>query len=223
MLSPATPRTCCLYLRVSTTNGTQDLENQRPDLVRLARARGFEIVEVYEERGSAVKHRREFERMKVAAHAAKFGAIIVWSLDRLGRSMVGNLRTVIEFDRIGVQVISVKEPWMDTSGPVRDLLLAIFSWVAEQERRRISERTKAGLEKARKKGRLGRPRVHVDLPRALELTRNQGLSIRAAATKLGIGASTLHRALKAHEELAEMTSGGRPKEDQPDGSHQSRG
>lgn len=206
-MDPTTPKTCALYLRVSTDDGRQDLDNQRPAVAQLARRRGFEIVEVYEEKRSAAKKRPEFERMKVAAHGGKFDAVIVWSLDRLGRSMVGNIRTVVEFDRLGVEVISVQEPWMDTTAApgVRDLLLAIFSWVAEQERLRISERTKAGLERARKKGRLGRPRVRVDIERALELTEDQGLSIRAAANKLGVGASTLHRALKAHEQLMEMT------------------
>ena len=155
--------------------------------------------------------------MRVAAHAGKFDAVIVWSLDRLGRSMVGNIRTVIDFDRLGVEVISVQEPWMDTTAApgVRDLLLAIFSWVAEQERRRISERTKAGLEKARARGRLGRPRVRVDLERALEL-RSQGFSIRAAARTLGIGASTLHRALAAHDTIETACS----KEGVLDGPHQ---
>jgi DNA invertase Pin-like site-specific DNA recombinase len=74
--------------------------------------------------------------------------------------MVGNLADVLELDRIGVTVVSVRESWLDTGGPVRSLLIAIFSWVAEQERARLIERTKAGLAAARRKGkRLGRPRA----------------------------------------------------------------
>src|SRR5467141_1966984 len=93
-----------------------------------------------------------------------------WCCWSLGRSMVGNLQAVLELDRIGVQIVSVREPWLDTSGPVRSLLIAIFSWVAEQERSRLIERTRAGLDRARREGkRIGRPRVRVDLTKALAL------------------------------------------------------
>jgi len=113
--------------------------------------------------------------------------------------MVGNLQAVLELDRIGVQVVSVREPWLDTGGPVRSLLIAIFSWCAEQERERLIERTKAGLERARRQGRrIGRPRALVDVAKALAL-RNEGKSIREAAVVLGVGAATLHRALRLHD------------------------
>lgn len=64
--------------------------------------------------------------------------------------MIGNLTDVLELDRIGVKVVSVRESWLDTGGPVRNLLIAIFSWCAEQERNRLVERTKAGLASARR-------------------------------------------------------------------------
>jgi DNA invertase Pin-like site-specific DNA recombinase len=137
---------CAQYLRVSTTE--QSYENQLPDLEALAKARGFEIVSTYAEKVSAVKQRPAFERMLADAHRGKFQVVLVWSLDRLHRSMVGALQTIIDLDRRGVQVISVREPWLDTGGPVRSLLLAICGWVAEQERLRIGDRTKAGLERA---------------------------------------------------------------------------
>ena len=69
----------------------------------------------------------------------------MWSLDRLHRSMLGALQTVLDLDRIGVQVVSLREPWLDTGSPVRPLLIVIFGWVAEQERIRIGERTRAEL------------------------------------------------------------------------------
>ena len=77
-----------------------------------------------------------------AARRAGFDALIVWAIDRFGRSMVGNLTDVLELDRLGVQVVSVRESWLDTGSPVRNLLIAIFSWVAEQERTRLVERTR---------------------------------------------------------------------------------
>ncbi len=111
--------------------------------------------------------------------------------------MVGNLQAVLELDRIGVQVVSVMEPWLDTGGPVRSLLIAIFSWVAEQERLRLIDRTKAGLDRARRQGkRIGRPRASVDITRALAL-RREGKSLRDVAKLLGVGPATLHRSLVA--------------------------
>jgi putative DNA-invertase from lambdoid prophage Rac len=183
--------TCALYLRVSSDG--QSLENQRPDLLKLAQVRGLDVITVYEEKISAAKARPAFERMMADAHRGKYKSLLVWSLDRFGRSMSGNLAAVLELDRIGVQVISVNESWLDTSSPVRSLLVAIFSWVAEQERLRIVQRTKAGQDRARRAGKvIGRPRVLVDLPKALAL-RASGLSLRAVATKMKVGAGTLHR------------------------------
>jgi DNA invertase Pin-like site-specific DNA recombinase len=182
-------------LRVSTDQQTTD--NQRPELVALARQRGFTIEAVYDDTASAVKARPAFGQMLLDAHRGKFDVLLVWSLDRLGRSMAGNLQVVLELDRLGVQVVSVRESFLDTSGPVRPLLIAIFGWLAQQERERLIERTKAGLERARRQGkRIGRPRVRVDVTKALAL-QGDGKSIREIATKLGVGAATLHRALQA--------------------------
>ncbi len=196
--------TCCLYVRVSSEG--QSLENQVPDLMKIAQVRGLEIVEVYSEKISAAKERPAFDKMMLDAHRGRFKHAVLWSLDRLGRSMTGNLSTVLELDRIGVTVVSVKEAWLDTAGPVRSLLIAIFSWVAEQERRRVGERTRIGQDRARRAGKvIGRPRVLVNLPIALQL-RAAGVSIRASAAKMKVGAGTLHRALQAHDALRAATA-----------------
>src|SRR5437588_10771523 len=114
--------------------------------------------------------------------------------------------TVLELDRVGVQVGSVKESFLDTSGPVRPLLIAIFGWLAQQERERLIERTRAGLERARRQGRrIGRPRAHVDVAKALAL-RGEGKSIREVAMVLGVGAATLHRALQVHANVDRAAS-----------------
>ena len=187
---------CGLYLRVSTDR--QHTDNQRPEVEQLARARGLETVDVFEEKISATaKDRHEWHRLRAAAHAGKLDAVVVFAIDRIGRTMVGNIQEILELDRIGVQVISVTEPWMDTGGPVRTLLIAIFSWVAEQEHQRIRERVKAGLERARREGkRIGRPRTFVPVARAIGL-RRKGLSYREIARRLRVGYGTLQRALKA--------------------------
>jgi DNA invertase Pin-like site-specific DNA recombinase len=182
-----------LYLRVSTDR--QSTDNQKPEVEQLARARGYTVAHVYEEQQSAAKHRPEYTRMMKDAKRGKFCVLVIWALDRFGRSMTGNLTDVLELDRIGVTVVSVRETWLDTGSPVRSLLIAIFSWVAEQERARLVERTKAGLEAARRRGaRIGRPRRRVDVERAREL-QAAGKTLRQAAAELGVGTATLHRAL----------------------------
>jgi DNA invertase Pin-like site-specific DNA recombinase len=186
-------RRAALYLRVSTDR--QHSENQRPEVEQLARARGFEVVKVYEESGSAVKHRPAYAQMMKDARKGGFDTLIVWALDRLGRSMVGNLNDVLELDRVGVTVISVQESWLDTSSPVRSLLVAVFSWAAETERSRLVARTLAGLEQARRRGaKIGRPRRKFDLEHAREL-RAAGRPLRAVAAEVGVGYATLCRAL----------------------------
>jgi len=182
-----------LYYRVSSDEQSTDL--QRPEVEQLCRARGYGIVAVYEERVSAAKRRPMHEKMMKDAKKGTFDTVVVWALDRFGRSMSGNLADVLELDRIGTKVVSVREPWLDTGGPVRPLLVAIFSWVAEQERARLVERTKAGIAVARRKGkRLGRPRARVNRDELVEL-HERGLSVRQLAEHFQVGASTIQRRL----------------------------
>ena len=184
-----------LYLRVSTER--QTAENQLADVRRLVLARGYEPV-LYEEVESAVKARPVLDRMLADVRTGRVQAVAVWALDRLHRSMVGAINTVLELDRLGVPVLSVREGWLDTSGPVRPLLVAIFGWVAEQERERLIERTKAGLERARREGkRLGRPPVSPVLLHAAADRVRQGEAARAVARDLGLSDRTLRRFLAA--------------------------
>jgi len=103
--------------------------------------------------------------------------------------MVGNVQQILELDRLGVEVVSVREPWLDTGGPVRTLLIAIFPWVAEEERRQIASRSRAGVDRARLSGKhCGRPPSVVDVEHALRL-RSQGLSLgeRGVPEALALG------------------------------------
>lgn len=183
-----------LYIRVSTDK--QTAENQVAELRQLAAARGFEPV-IYEEVESAAKARPVLDRMLADARAGKVRAILVWALDRLHRSMVGSIQTVLECDRLGVPVVSLREPWLDTAGPVRPLLIAIFGWVAEQERARLIERTKAGLARARAQGkRLGRPPASPVLLHAARDLVVDGVPIAEAARRKGVPRSTLQRFIR---------------------------
>jgi putative DNA-invertase from lambdoid prophage Rac len=184
-----------VYYRVSSDS--QSIECQRPEVEQLCRARGLHVVASYEEQASAAKRRPEHERMMKDAKKGKFNVLVIWAIDRFGRSMVGNLGDVLELDRIGVEVVSVRESWLDTGGPVRALLIAIFSWVAQEERARLIERTKVGMIAARKRGaKIGRPRVRVDRARLLDL-RARGLSVREIAAEMKVAVSTIQRRLRA--------------------------
>src|SRR5260370_19086105 len=89
-----------LYVRGSRSDGSQSLDNQRPEVEQLARARGFEIAHVYEEQASAAKKRPVFDAMMAGARRGRFRALVVWPLGRFGPSMVGNMTSVAERARI---------------------------------------------------------------------------------------------------------------------------
>jgi putative DNA-invertase from lambdoid prophage Rac len=186
-----------VYLRVSTDQ--QNTENQLEELRQLVTARGYEAV-IYEEVESAAKARPVLDGMLGDVRAGRVRAVAVWALDRLHRSMIAAVQTVLELDRLGVPVISVREPWLDTSGPVRPLLVAIFGWVAEQERTRLIERTKAGIERARRQGvRLGRPRVSPLKLEAAARDVDSGMSRRAASRQRGVSQAVLRNFLGARK------------------------
>lgn len=148
-----------IYVRVSTDE--QDMANQTMVLREWAEARGFEIVKVFQEEESAWRngHQRELSRLFSAAHQGRFKIVLVWALDRLTR---GGPRTILTMvDRLaksGVKVLSRQESWTEVPDEMYELLLAMVGWVAQFESKRISERTRAGLDRARAEGKqLGRP------------------------------------------------------------------
>jgi putative DNA-invertase from lambdoid prophage Rac len=184
------------YVRVSTDEQTTD--NQVPEVEELAERRG-EVVKRFTETGSAAKVRPGYDAMLKAARKGQFDVLVVWALDRFGRSMVGNINDLLELDRLGVQVVSVRESWLDTDGPTRGLLVAVFSWCAEQERARLIERTKAGMERARRLGtrsgkRIGRPRARCNVADARAMLA-EGKSQRVVAKIMGLSLGALQRAL----------------------------
>ena len=190
-----------VYLRVSTDR--QTVENQRPEVDRVITERGLEVVRAYEESESAVKRRPEFDRMLAEAKAGTFDVLVVWALDRFGRAAVDNLLAVRDLDAAGVTVVSAREPWLDTSGPFREPMMFLVSWLGEQERKRLIERTHAGIARAREKGTksgkaIGRPKrlARADVERILELHWD-GRSGREIAQALKVPRTTVRRALEA--------------------------
>ncbi len=200
-MSAATKRRGAIYLRVS--DDEQTVENQRPDVDRVVADRSLVVVRRYEEQESAVKVRPAFDAMMADAKAGTFDVLVVWALDRFGRSGLDNLLAVRDLDAAGVAVVSALEPWLDTSGPFREPMLYLVSWMAEQERKRLIERTIVGMARAAEKGTksgkpIGRPRrlARADVERIVAL-HQEGRSGRDIAQAVKVPRTTLRRALGA--------------------------
>jgi DNA invertase Pin-like site-specific DNA recombinase len=152
-----------IYARVSTEDRGQDPENQLAQLRAWCAAAGHEIVAEFVDHASGGKgadKRPQFAAMLDAAHRRQFDMLLVWALDRLTRE--GMAATVGYLQRLtsaGVAFHSYTEQHLSTENElVRDILLAVMASLAKVERQKISERTKAGLERVKAKGtKLGRP------------------------------------------------------------------
>ena len=139
----------------------QDYGNQLADLISWAERRGVEVVVTYKFQESAWKgaYQKQLTQVYQDAREGKFQILLIWALDRLSREgPLATLEIVHRLGNHGVSVASFQEPWLEVSGELRDLLLAIAGWVARMESTRRSERTKSGLQRAVSQGkRLGRP------------------------------------------------------------------
>ena len=130
-------------------------------LTNWAYQRGFEVVNIYQEKESAWKngHQRELSHLLEDARKRRFDAVLVWALDRLSREGPLAILTIVDrLKKCSVKVISYQESWTEAPGDLADLLYALTGWVARMESQRRSERTKAGLDRVKAQGkRLGRP------------------------------------------------------------------
>src|SRR6266853_4695624 len=140
-----------LYARVSTKDKGQETENQLVQLREFAAKQNWPITREYIDRETGSKSdRAQFQAMFADASRRKFDLLLFWSLDRLSRE--GALETLQHLQRLtsyGVAYRSFTEPYLDSLGAFRDGVISILACLARQERIRLSERTIAGLEKAR--------------------------------------------------------------------------
>jgi len=182
-----------LYARVSTTQ--QDPEVQLRELRTLATARGWTITREYVDAGisGASTSRPELSRLLADAHKGCFAGVLVWRLDRLGRSLRHLVTVVEDLLARGIEVISATEPHMDSSTPTGRLLRNIFASVAEYEREMIRKRVTAGLRKAKASGKyIGRPKAVLNRLQ-IEQLRGEGLSWRAISRRMNLPKSTVYR------------------------------
>src|ERR1700704_3905829 len=173
-----------LYARVSTLNN-QDPEMQLAELREYAGRRGWRIVEEFTDQGvSGCKESRPaLNRLMSDACRRRFDAVLVWKIDRFGRSLKHLVNALAELAALGVAFISLRDN-LDLSTPSGRLMFQIIGAMAEFERALIQERVRAGIRNARAKGkRLGRPRTYVDEHKVAAL-RADGASWRAISSKL---------------------------------------
>ena len=184
-----------LYARVSTLN-SQDPEMQLTELREYAERRGWLIVEEFTDQGvSGCKESRPaLNRLMADACRRGFDAILVWKIDRFGRSLKHLVNSLAELAALGVSFISLRDN-LDLSTPSGRLMFQIIGAMAEFERALIQERVRAGLRNARAKGRrLGRPRVIVDASQ-IACLRAQGRSWSQITAEMRIGKGTAQRAV----------------------------
>src|SRR5262249_16926793 len=165
-----------LYARGSTLNG-QDPEVQLRELREYCDRRSFTVVEEYLDKGvsGSKDFRPALNRLMNGAKQRQFDAVLVWKLDRFGRSLRHLVNALAELEAVGVGLVSLRDN-LDLSTPLGRLMFQIIGAMAEFERALTVERVKAGLQHARSKGRrLGRPRRELDLSRIKHM-RDVGLS-----------------------------------------------
>jgi DNA invertase Pin-like site-specific DNA recombinase len=183
-----------IYLRVSTGDGRQTVENQRLDLAKLAELRGWNIVATYEDEGiSGTKGRDKRPGLNILladAKRRKFDLVAFWAIDRLGRSTSTVATTMDELAEAGVSMFAFKES-MDTSTAHGRAMLEMAAVFARLEREMIRERVMSGLARARAQGkRLGRPATDAQKEKAIRealAKGDQGMLKIAARFKVGSG------------------------------------
>jgi DNA invertase Pin-like site-specific DNA recombinase len=197
----ATTKRVALYARTSTHD--QNPGMQVEELRRVAGQRGWLVVGEYVDAGhSGAKDRRpELDRMMGEVHRGKVDMVLVWKFDRFARSVRHLVSALEDFRARNVDFVSLHDG-IDTSTPVGRFTFHVVSAVAELEREMIRERTRCGIAAARRRGaKIGRPQAKVDVPKARRMLA-EGKSLRQVARVLGIGASTLHRAIAAQQDQA---------------------
>jgi DNA invertase Pin-like site-specific DNA recombinase len=198
------PRRAALYLRVSTDG--QTTENQRRELLETSERRGWVVAQTYEDAGiSGAKGRHQRPGLDAALRDAtrrRYDVLMVWAIDRLGRSTLAVVDALVELEAAGVAILALKEG-MDATTPHGRAMLQMAAVFGELERSMIRERVKAGMARAlaetpeqrRKRGKkaIGRPRVKPEVEQAIRAHLAAGNGQLKVAKTLRVGVSTVQR------------------------------
>lgn len=186
-----------IYARVSTDR--QTTENQTRELKALAKREGWEVVHVFEDTMSGAKgrdDRKGLDAMLKAVGRREFDAVLVWSVDRIGRSLTDLLSVLMELHSKKTRLV-LHQQGLDTGTPAGKAMFQMLGVFAEFERSIIQERVRAGLERAKARGvRLGRPATDDKTAEAVRKAL-RAESVRAVAKRFGLGLATVQRIKQA--------------------------
>jgi putative DNA-invertase from lambdoid prophage Rac len=183
-----------LYARVST-NDQQTLPMQIRALREYAARRGWMIAVQVREINSGAARREAREKLLDAARRREIDVVLVWRLDRWGRSVTDLLATLQELEHLGVGFVSLTEA-LDLTTPAGRAMAGLLSVFAEFEREILRERTRAGLAHARQNGkRLGRPLTAGLQAEQVRKLKRAGISKSEIARRLRIGRTSVRRIL----------------------------
>jgi len=183
-----------LYSRVSSIE--QHPETQLCDLRPLAAARGYETVGQYSDTISGSKAKRPgLDQLMSDARRGRFDVMLVWSFDRVARSVKHFLEVLDELNHLNIALVSFREN-IDTGGPLGRAMIVIVGAIAELERSLIVERVRSGMRRARLEGRqIGRARLDVDREQVVT-DRRAGMSLTLVARKHSISRASVCRLMK---------------------------
>ena len=188
-----------IYARVSTDKQTCD--NQLIELRAVAEICGYTIVQEFVDSGiSGAKGRADrpaLDAMMKASNRRNFDMILVWSIDRLGRSLQNLVELLNDLQSMKVDLMFLQQG-MDTSTSSGRMMFSIFGALAEFERNLIRERVVAGQNRAKARGvKMGRPsKMNDSLRSAIQLLRENGMGIKRIAKEVGVGVGTVYSAIK---------------------------
>ncbi len=182
-----------IYARISKESS--DTENQLALLRDYCEKMEYDIVEEYVETISGgAASRPEFNRVMQDASKRRFDMLLFYALDRFSRE--GTRQTIHYLQMLedyGVAYKSYTEQYIDSSGIFKDVIIALLSTLAKQERIRVSERVKAGLERSRQQGRVGgRPKMDDAVIKKIREMKSTGSTIVSIAKELGISRGSVY-------------------------------
>jgi DNA invertase Pin-like site-specific DNA recombinase len=182
-----------IYVRVSTSQKGQDVDNQVLILKEYCEKMNYEITEIYsDEISGGTADRPAFKKMFADAAKRKFDLLLFWSLDRFSREGTrATIHYLEQLESAGVNFKSYSEQYIDSCGIFKDVVISLLSTLAKQEKLRISERVKAGLNRSKKKG--GRPKKEDTYIVKMGELQKTGISIREIARRLQISHSTVSK------------------------------
>jgi len=193
------------YVRVSSVD--QHPETQLCDLRPLAAARGYEIVGQYSDTISGSKAKRPgLDQLMSDARRGRFEIVLVWSFDRVARSVKHFLEVLDELNHLNIALVSFREN-IDTGGPLGRAMMVIVGAISELERSIIVERVKSGMRRARLEGRqIGRARLDVDREQVVS-DRRSGMSLTVVAKKHYISRTSVCRLMKEANSISSLVVG----------------